>query len=241
MSGLAQHHGMTVNELHPDLAGERCCMEPNVFLFDSPTQAFLSVTAPTTCCCLLHTCNKAIKQLYCSWLCLRAGVSSAMVGMKVGETREVQLTLPDNFEPAALRGVPVTCQVGISELFEYELAEVKAVQAPTPGCFWVHRLLLDAYPPFLFCPVLPCPALPCPALPCPVLSFPVLSCPVLSCPVLSCHFFSYFCFVFFSSAYNLQLFILGLCRLMLCQGSCTACWESTCYAFACNRSVCNRH
>ena len=53
-----------------------------------------------------------------------------MVGMKVGETREVQLTLPDDFEPAALRGVPVTCQVGISELFEYELAEVKAVQAP---------------------------------------------------------------------------------------------------------------
>ena len=47
-----------------------------------------------------------------------------MVGMKIGESREVQLTLPDNFEPAALRGCPVTCQIGISELFEYELAEV---------------------------------------------------------------------------------------------------------------------
>ena len=58
-----------------------------------------------------------------------AGVSDAMIGMKVGETREVQLTLPDNFEPAALRGCEVTCQVGVSELFEYELAEVRGHSA----------------------------------------------------------------------------------------------------------------
>lgn len=45
--------------------------------------------------------------------------------MKVGETREVQLTMPDDFEPALLRGCQVTCQVGVSELFEYELAEVR--------------------------------------------------------------------------------------------------------------------
>ncbi|KAL3161045.1 hypothetical protein ABBQ38_009428 [Trebouxia sp. C0009 RCD-2024] len=52
------------------------------------------------------------------------GVSEAMVGMKVGETRDVRLTLPDDFEPAGLRGCDVTCQVGVSELFEYELAEL---------------------------------------------------------------------------------------------------------------------
>ena len=56
--------------------------------------------------------------------CMHAGVSDAMVGMKVGETRDLQLTLPDDFEPAGLRGCDVTCQVGISELFEYNLAEV---------------------------------------------------------------------------------------------------------------------
>ena len=71
-----------------------------------------------------------------------AGVSKAMEGMKVGETREVQLTLPDDFEPAALRGVPVTCQVGISELFEYELAEVKSLlgHKVTLSCFWLLSL-----------------------------------------------------------------------------------------------------
>lgn len=52
------------------------------------------------------------------------GVADAMVGMQVGETRDVRLTLPEDFEPAGLRGCDVTCQVGVSELFEYELAEL---------------------------------------------------------------------------------------------------------------------
>lgn len=47
-----------------------------------------------------------------------------MVGMKVGETRDIQLVLPDDFEPAGLRGVDVTCTVRVTELFQYELAEV---------------------------------------------------------------------------------------------------------------------
>ncbi len=47
-----------------------------------------------------------------------------MVGMKVGESREFQMILPDDFEPAALRGVDVTCTVGVSELFEYNMPEV---------------------------------------------------------------------------------------------------------------------
>ena len=55
---------------------------------------------------------------------LAVGVREAMIGMKVGETRDIQLTLPDNFEPAPLRGVDVTCTVGVTELFEYSLAEV---------------------------------------------------------------------------------------------------------------------
>lgn len=52
------------------------------------------------------------------------GVSEAMVGMKVGETRDIQLVLPDDFEPAGLRGVDVTCTVRVTELFQYELAEL---------------------------------------------------------------------------------------------------------------------
>ena len=64
-----------------------------------------------------------------------AGVSDAMVGMKVGETREIQLTLPDNFEPAALRGCPVTCRVGITDLFEYELAEVRKTASQCLSAF----------------------------------------------------------------------------------------------------------
>lgn len=46
------------------------------------------------------------------------------MGMKVGETRDIQLVLPDDFEPAGLRGVDVTCTVRVTELFQYELAEV---------------------------------------------------------------------------------------------------------------------
>ena len=53
-----------------------------------------------------------------------AGVGQKMIGMKVGESRQIQLTLPDNFEPAPLRGVDVTCTVGVTELFEYDLPEV---------------------------------------------------------------------------------------------------------------------
>lgn len=85
-----------------------------------------------------HTTNYTV-QRRAAWVCMHAGVSKAMEGMKVGETREVQLTLPDDFEPAGLRGVPVTCQVGISELFEYELAEVRSPlgHSVTPSCFWL--------------------------------------------------------------------------------------------------------
>lgn len=67
--------------------------------------------------------EKQLVALNAAW-CVHAGVADAMVGMKAGETRDVRLMLPDNFEPAGLRGCDVTCQVGISELFEYELAEV---------------------------------------------------------------------------------------------------------------------
>ncbi len=56
--------------------------------------------------------------------CMIAGVREKMVGMKVGESRQIQLTLPDDFEPAPLRGVDVTCTVGVTELFEYDLPEV---------------------------------------------------------------------------------------------------------------------
>jgi hypothetical protein len=52
------------------------------------------------------------------------GVGQKMIGMKVGESRQIQLTLPDNFEPAPLRGVDVTCTVGVTELFDYNLPEV---------------------------------------------------------------------------------------------------------------------
>ena len=133
---------------------------------------------------------------------MHAGLASAMVGMNVGETREVQLTLPDNFEPAALRGVSVTCQVGISELFEYELAEVGALQAtmqPSPASGPQAPVMT---PTGLFCSV-------------HFRSVPfrfylvcyVLSCPVLSCPVLSFLFFS---FLFFSSLFFSSLFFSSL-------------------------------
>ena len=56
--------------------------------------------------------------------CMISGVGQKMIGMKVGESRQIQLTLPDNFEPAPLRGMDVTCTVGVSELFEYDLPEV---------------------------------------------------------------------------------------------------------------------
>ena len=56
--------------------------------------------------------------------CTIAGVGQKMIGMKVGESRQIQLTLPDDFEPALLRGVDVTCTVGVTELFEYDLPEV---------------------------------------------------------------------------------------------------------------------
>ncbi|KAL0050013.1 hypothetical protein WJX82_002734 [Trebouxia sp. C0006] len=52
------------------------------------------------------------------------GVGEKMIGMKVGESRQIQLTLPDNFEPAPLRGVDVTCTVSVTELFEYDLPEL---------------------------------------------------------------------------------------------------------------------
>ena len=47
-----------------------------------------------------------------------------MIGMKIGESCDINLTLPNNFEPAVLRGVDVMCTVGVTELFEYDLPEV---------------------------------------------------------------------------------------------------------------------
>ena len=55
---------------------------------------------------------------------MAAGLADGMSGMRVGETRDIIRTLPDDFEPAKLRGVDVTCTIRIAELFEYEPAEV---------------------------------------------------------------------------------------------------------------------
>ena len=48
-----------------------------------------------------------------------------MVGMVTGETREVDITLPDTWDPPQLRGVRVKCSATVNELFEWELPEVK--------------------------------------------------------------------------------------------------------------------
>ena len=54
-----------------------------------------------------------------------------MVGMHAGESRDLTIKLPDEFEPAALRGVDVACTVAVSELFSYDLPEVSFLLAQT--------------------------------------------------------------------------------------------------------------
>ena len=82
----------------------------------------MSSSAVTVSLCGLPSLSHGVWHVHD--LPLAVGVQEAMIGMKVGETRDIQLTLPDNFEPAPLRGVDVTCTVGVTELFEYSLAEV---------------------------------------------------------------------------------------------------------------------
>ena len=181
---------------------------------------------------------------------MHTGVASAMVGMKVGETREVQLTLPDNFEPAALRGVPVTCQVGISELFEYELAEVRALLATVQPCAASEYTgsCYDAYWPFLvWSGLVPQSS---PVLCCFVLSYSVplllffsflffsflffsflffsflffsfLFFSFFSVRFFSFPFFFFFSFLFFSQATIFNALHWDLYRLTVCKGSCIA-------------------
>ena len=57
--------------------------------------------------------------------------------MNVGETREINIDLPDNFEPEMLRGVVMTCTVSVSEIFQHDLAEV--------GPATLRCCLLDSY------------------------------------------------------------------------------------------------
>ena len=47
-----------------------------------------------------------------------------MVGMASGDSREVDITMPDTWDPPQLRGVRVKCSVAVNELFEWELPEV---------------------------------------------------------------------------------------------------------------------
>lgn len=53
------------------------------------------------------------------------GLAERMVGMCVGESRDLTIKLPNEFEPAVLRGVDVNCKVAVSELFSYDLPEVR--------------------------------------------------------------------------------------------------------------------
>lgn len=50
--------------------------------------------------------------------------------MHAGESRDLTIKLPDEFEPAALRGVDVACTVAVSELFSYDLPEVSHCWRP---------------------------------------------------------------------------------------------------------------
>ena len=56
--------------------------------------------------------------------CLAAGAVAQMMGMKVGDTREVLVTLPQQWEPPQFAGVEVTLTMTIKELFDRELPEV---------------------------------------------------------------------------------------------------------------------
>ena len=177
---------------------------------------------------------------------MHTGVASAMVGMKVGETREVQLTLPDNFEPAALRGVPVTCQVGISELFEYELAEVRALLATVQPCAASEYTgsCYDAYWPFLVgsglvpqsSPVLFCPFSPLLLF----IDFLFFSLLLLFIDFLFFLFIAVFSlsFLLFSSSRNFQCLTLRPPQADSMQGQLYCRCPIT---FACKRTVGNRH
>lgn len=52
------------------------------------------------------------------------GAVAQMMGMKVGEQREVVVTLPQQWEPPQFAGVEVTLTITIKELFDRELPEV---------------------------------------------------------------------------------------------------------------------
>jgi len=56
--------------------------------------------------------------------------------MHAGESRDLTIKLPEEFEPAALRGVDVACTVKISELFSYDLPELDDSMAEevAPAC-----------------------------------------------------------------------------------------------------------
>ena len=47
-----------------------------------------------------------------------------MEGMASGESRDVEITMPDTWDPPQLRGVRVRCSVAVNEIFEWELPEV---------------------------------------------------------------------------------------------------------------------
>ena len=51
-----------------------------------------------------------------------------MLGMAAGDSREVEITMPDTWDPPQLRGVRVTCRVAVKELFQWELPEVWAAK-----------------------------------------------------------------------------------------------------------------
>ena len=53
-----------------------------------------------------------------------AGAVAQMMGMKVGEQREVVVTLPQQWEPPQFAGVEVTLTITVKELFDRELPEV---------------------------------------------------------------------------------------------------------------------
>ncbi len=55
-----------------------------------------------------------------------AGLVDGMLGMVAGDSREVEITMPDTWDPPQLRGVRVKCRVSVKELFQWELPEVRA-------------------------------------------------------------------------------------------------------------------
>ena len=65
-----------------------------------------------------------------------AGAVAQMMGMKVGDQREVVVTLPQQWHPPQFAGVEVTLAITIKELFDRELPEVghaSTCPLPQPG------------------------------------------------------------------------------------------------------------